>query len=91
MLEIRDLMRIFGPNKMYVIGILRTFRNEELHNVYSYPKTVTVVNLRTVRGPGQMINPYKSLDGKYDWRTPLRTPCCGFEDNVLINLFKHSG
>jgi hypothetical protein len=40
------LRRIFGPKTEEVMGRWRKFHNEELHNLYSSPSIIGMMNLR---------------------------------------------
>jgi hypothetical protein len=42
--ENRVLRRIFGPKKEEVVGGLRNLHNEELHNLYSSPNVIRMIN-----------------------------------------------
>jgi hypothetical protein len=42
--ENRVLRRIFGPKRAEVIGGWRKLRNEELHNLYSSPSIIRMIN-----------------------------------------------
>jgi hypothetical protein len=41
--ENRVLRRIFGPNREEVVGGWRRLHNEELHNLYTSPKSIRAV------------------------------------------------
>jgi hypothetical protein len=43
------LRRIFGPKKDEIIGGWRKLRNEELHNLYSSPNVIRMINSRRMR------------------------------------------
>jgi hypothetical protein len=47
--ENRVLKRIFGPKRDEVIGGWRKLHNEELHNLYSSPNVIRLVNSRRMR------------------------------------------
>jgi hypothetical protein len=50
--ENRVLRRIFGPKRDEVTGEWRKLRNEELHNLYSFPDIIRQVKLRRMRWAG---------------------------------------
>jgi hypothetical protein len=50
-LENRMLRRVFGPNKEEIRG-WRKLHNEELYNLYSSPKFITVIKSRRIRWAG---------------------------------------
>jgi hypothetical protein len=52
--ENRILMRIFGPKWNEVTGVLRKLHNEELHNLYSPPIVITMINSRRMRWEGNV-------------------------------------
>jgi hypothetical protein len=43
------LTRIFGLKRDEIIGSRRKLQNEELHNLYSAPKTIRMAKLRGMR------------------------------------------
>jgi hypothetical protein len=47
--ENRVLRRIFGPKRDEVTGVWRKLHNEELHNLYSSPNVIRMLNLRRMR------------------------------------------
>jgi hypothetical protein len=49
MFENRVLRRIFGPKRDEVTGNWRKLHNEELHNVYSSPNIIRMINSRRMR------------------------------------------
>jgi hypothetical protein len=59
------LKRIFGPKEEEVVGGWRRLHNEELHNVYTSPNIIRLMNARRLRWMwhvarmGEMINAYK--------------------------------
>jgi hypothetical protein len=50
--ENRVLRRIFGTTREEVTGHLRRLYNEELHNVYTSPNIVRVIESRRMRWAG---------------------------------------
>jgi hypothetical protein len=76
------LRRIFGPKKDEVTGDLRKLHNEELHNVYSSPNIIRIIESRRMRWAGHVArveetrNAYRILMGKPEGRRPLRRPRC---------------
>jgi hypothetical protein len=47
--ENRELRRIFGPKRDEVTGGWRELHNEELHNLYSPPSIIRMINSRRMR------------------------------------------
>jgi hypothetical protein len=52
--ESRVLRRIFGPNRDEVTGDWRKLRNEELHNLYSWPNMIRMIKSRRMRWAGHV-------------------------------------
>jgi hypothetical protein len=48
------LRRIFGPKRDGVTGGWRKLHNEELHNLYSSPSIITIINSRRMRWAGHV-------------------------------------
>jgi hypothetical protein len=49
MFENRMLRKIFGPKRDEVTGERRKLHNEELHDLYSSPRIIRIINSRKVR------------------------------------------
>jgi hypothetical protein len=90
--ENRVLRRIFGPKGDEVTGGWRKLHNEELHNVYSSPSIIRMVNSRRFRWRGHIARMGKKreacriLVGKPEGNRPLGRPRCGFMDNIKMCL-----
>jgi hypothetical protein len=75
--ESRVRRRIFGPKRDEVTGGWRKLHNEELHDLYSSPSIVKVINARRMRWAGHVArmgevrNAYTILVGKPEGRRPL--------------------
>jgi hypothetical protein len=90
--ENRVLRRIFGPKRDEVTGEWRKLHNEELHDLYSSPAIVRVVNSRIMRwarhvarmGEGRGV--YRVLVGKPEGKRSLGRPRCRWEDNIKACL-----
>jgi hypothetical protein len=54
MFEKRVLRRLSGPNRDKKTGGWRRLRNEELHNLYSSPNIIRVINSRRMRWVGHV-------------------------------------
>jgi hypothetical protein len=52
--ENRVLRRIFGPKRDVVIGGWRKLHNEELHNFYSSPSIIRMIQPRRMRWAGHV-------------------------------------
>jgi hypothetical protein len=48
------LRRIFGPKRDEVTGDRRKLHNEELHNLYSSPNIITIINSRRMGWVGHV-------------------------------------
>jgi hypothetical protein len=53
--ENRVLRRKFGPEKDGVTGGWRKLHNRELHNLYSLPSIIRIINSRRMRWAGYVI------------------------------------
>jgi hypothetical protein len=78
--ENRVLRRIFGPERDEVIGGWRKLHNEELHNLYSSPSIIRMINSRRMRSVwhvARMVekrNAYRIFVGKPEGKRPLGRP-----------------
>jgi hypothetical protein len=78
------LRRIFGPTRDEVTGDWRELRNEELHDLDSWPSIVRIMKARRMRWVGHVArmgeeeekkkNAYRLLVGKPEGRRPLGRP-----------------
>jgi hypothetical protein len=97
MFENRVLKRIFCPKREEVAGGWRILHNEELHNLYTSPNIISVINSRMMGWAEhvgcieEMRNAYKILVGKPEEKRPLGRPTCGWEFNIRIDVRKQSG
>jgi hypothetical protein len=70
MFENRMLRRIFGPKRDEVTGEWRRLHNEELHDLYSSPSIIRIIESRRMRWAGHVArlgekrNAYRLLVGK---------------------------
>jgi hypothetical protein len=64
--ENRVLRRLFGPKRDEVTGRWRKLHTEEIHDLYSSPTTVRVINSRRMSWAGHVA------------RTGRREACTGF-------------
>jgi hypothetical protein len=53
--ENRALRRIFGPKRDEVIGGWRKLHNEELHNLYSSPSIIRMIESKRMRWAGHVV------------------------------------
>jgi hypothetical protein len=71
------LRRIFGPKGDEVTGGWRKLHNEELHNLYSSPSIIRMINPRRMRWAGcvarmrEKRNACRILVGKQEEKRPL--------------------
>jgi hypothetical protein len=90
--ENRVLRRIFGPKRDEVTRGWRKLYNEELHNLYSSPSIIRIINSRRMRCVGHVArmgekrNAYRILVGKPEGKRPLGRPRRGWVDNIKIDL-----
>jgi hypothetical protein len=82
--ESRLLRRIFGPKRDEVTRGWRKLRDEELHNLYSSPSIIRMINSRRMRCAGHVT--YRILVGKPERKRPLRRPRHRWEDNMKMVL-----
>jgi hypothetical protein len=75
-------LRIFGPKRDEVTGDWRKLHKEELHNLYSSPNIIRMIQSRRMRWAvhvarmGENRNAYRILVGKPEGKRPLRRPRC---------------
>jgi hypothetical protein len=92
--EKRVLRRIFGPKWDGVTGGWRKLYNEELHNLYSSPSVIRIINSRRMRWAGHVAqmgekrNVYKLLVGKPEGKRPLGRPRRRWIDNIKMDLLE---
>jgi hypothetical protein len=90
--ENRMLRRIFGPKRKEVTGEWRKLHYEELHNLYSSPNIIRMIELRRMRWAGHVAqmgekrNVYGIFVGKPKGRRPLGRSRGGWVDNIKIDL-----
>jgi hypothetical protein len=80
--ENRVLRRIFGLKREKVTGGWRKRDNEEIHNLYSSPSIIRMINSWRMRWEwhvvqmGEKRNAYRILVGKSEGKRPLGRPRC---------------
>jgi hypothetical protein len=78
--ENRVLRRIFVPKRDEVTGDWRKLHNEEHHNLYTSPNTITMIKSRRIRWErhagrmGMKRNVYRILVGKPEGKRKLGRP-----------------
>jgi hypothetical protein len=88
--ENRLLRRIFGPKRDEVTGGWRKLHNEELHNLYSSPSIIRMIESRRMRWAGHVArrgekrNAYRILVRKPDGKRPLGRPRRRWVDNIKM-------
>jgi hypothetical protein len=86
------LRRIFGPKREEVVGEWRRLHNEELHNLYTSPYVIRVINSRRiiwaehVARMGEMRNEYNILVEKTEGKRPLGRPRRKWENDIRMGL-----
>jgi hypothetical protein len=92
--ENRVLMRIFGQPRDEVTGGWRKLYNEELHNLYSSPSIIRIINSGRMRWAGHVArmgekrNLYRLLVGKPEGKRPLGKPRRRWIDNIKMDLLE---
>jgi hypothetical protein len=92
--ENRVLKRIFGPKRDGVSEGWRKLHNEELHNLYSSPSIIRIMQLRRMRWAGHVArmgekrNVYRLLVGKPEGKRPLGRPRRRWIDKIKMELFR---
>jgi hypothetical protein len=73
--ENRVLRTIFGPKRDKMIGEWKRLHNEGLHDLYSLPSIIRIIETRRMRcrcsTNGEKRNAYRLLVGKPEGRRPL--------------------
>jgi hypothetical protein len=66
--ENRVLRGIFGPKRDEVIGGWRKLHNVELHNLYSSPSIIRIINSRSIRLAGHVAHMYRiGIHARFWW------------------------
>jgi choline kinase len=90
--ENRVLRRIFSQTRDEVTGDRRKLHNEELHNLYSSPNMIRMIESRRKRwaghvaGIGEIRNAYRILVGKPEENRPLERPRLRWMVNIEMDL-----
>jgi hypothetical protein len=75
-----------------VTGGWKKLHNEELHNLYSSPSIIRIIESRRMRWAehvarmGEKRNVYRLLVGKPEGKRPLGRPRCTWIDNIKMDL-----
>jgi hypothetical protein len=75
-----------------VTGGWRKLDNEELHNLYSSPRKITIINLRNMKCAGNIAHiweqrhAYRILVGEPEGKRPLGRPRRRWVDNIKMDL-----
>jgi hypothetical protein len=84
--------RIFGPKRDEVTGGWRKLHNEELHNLYSSPSIIRMIESRRMRWTGHVArmglkcNAYRILIGKLEGKRTLGRQRRRWVDNIKMDL-----
>jgi hypothetical protein len=86
----RILGRISEPKRNDIMEGWRKLHNEELHDLYSSPRIIRMINSRWMRWAGyvaQMVekSTYRVLVGKLEGKRPLGRSRCLWVDNVKMD------
>jgi hypothetical protein len=82
----------FGPKRDEVTGEWRKLHNEELHDLYSSPTIVRVIQPRRMRWAGYVARMvegrgvYRVLVGKPEENRPMGKPRRKWDDNIKMDL-----
>jgi hypothetical protein len=86
--ENRVPRRIFGSKRVELTGVWRKLHNEDLHNSYSAPGIIRMIESRRMRWAGHVArmgktrNAYRILVGKPEGKRPLGRPRCRWVCNI---------
>jgi hypothetical protein len=92
--ENRVLRRIFGLKKDGVMGGWRKLHNNELHDLYSLPSIIRIINLRRMKWTGHVArmgekrNMCRLLVGKPEGRRLLGRSRHRWIDNIKMDLLE---
>jgi hypothetical protein len=87
--ENRVLRKIFGPKRDEVTEGWRKRHNEELHNLYSSPSVIRIMNSRRMRWAGnvaRMGGKRIALVGMPEGKKPLERPRHRWVDNIKMDF-----
>jgi hypothetical protein len=85
---------MFGPKRDGVTGGWRKLHKEELHNLYSSPSIIRIINSRSMKWAshvarmGEKRNVYRLLVGKPEGKRPLGRPKRRWIDNIEMDLLE---
>jgi hypothetical protein len=77
-----------------VTGGWRKLHNEELRDLYSWPRIIRIIKSKRMRWAGHVArigekrNAYRLLVRKPEGRSPLGRPRCRWVDNIKIDLLE---
>jgi hypothetical protein len=86
------LRRIFGPERVQVVGGWGKLYNEELHNLCSSPNVIRMIKSRRMRWAGHLAcmrtkrNTFRILLGKPKANIPPGRIRCRWDDNIRMDL-----
>jgi hypothetical protein len=94
MFENKVLNRIFEPRKDEGTGDWRNLHNEKLHDLYSLPSVIRIINSRRMRWAGHVAwvgekrNVYRLLVGKPEGKRPIGRPRRRWMNNIKMDLLE---
>jgi hypothetical protein len=83
---------MFGPKRDGATGGWRKLQSEELHNLYSSPSIIRIIQSRRMRWAGHVArmgekrNAYRLLVGKPEGKRPLGRPRRRWINNIKMHL-----
>jgi len=90
--ELKELRRIFEPERDEVTGDRRKLHKEELNDLFSSPNIIRVIKARRMEWAGHVArmgegrDVYRVLVGKPEGKRPIGRSRCRKEDNIKKDL-----
>jgi hypothetical protein len=87
-------LKVFGLKRDEVTGGWRKLHKEKLHDLYSWPRIITIIKSKRMRWAGHVArirekrNAYRLLVGKTEEKGPLGRPRRRWIDNIKMGLLE---